>query len=211
MGDPHNDDFIPFVKEYIFETLKPELSSMGINSFEFSGDSQQWTQVFRDLFHDCGLDESDQTIYSLNPEGIVPESEIMEPYVIKSIDHDLIGNFSLINRSFLIDTIKEWWSDERNFLENGFGYVALMGNEIAGRCLTDGRHGKLTAIGIATKEEHRGKGIATALATSLIRRILREGHKPYWECMDENKLSKKTAMKCGLVYDFSYRLFFFDL
>lgn len=211
MGDPQNEDFIPFVRDYIFEVLKPELASRGIDSFEFSGDSSQWTQVFRDLFSDCGLGESKQIIYSLESESQVPEPNIDEAYDIRAIDEELLGNLTLENRPFLIDTIKEWWSDEKNFLENGFGYVAMAGKEIAGRCLTDGRLGGLTAIGIATKEEHKGKGIATALASTLILEILRLGHMPYWECMDENILSKKTAEKCGLAYDFSYRLFYFDL
>lgn len=211
MGDPHNKSFLSQVKDYIFGDLKKELASRGIEDFEFSGDSEQWTPVFREVFSDCHMEESDQTIYSLKREFSPGQQNLSSVYSLKKIDRELLSDSSLMNNNSLLETINLWWKTDENFLEKSYGVVAMKDDEIVGRCLIDGSYASLSAMGIATEEGHRGKGIATAMGKKLIEEILKSGHKPYWECMDTNLASKKTAEKCGLSYDFSYRLFYFSL
>ena len=54
-------------------------------------------------------------------------------------------------------------------------------------------------IGVETLERFRGKGLAAAAASEMIRFSLAAGKKPVWACHAGNIASRKTAEKIGLV------------
>ena len=91
------------------------------------------------------------------------------------------------------------WESADRFLMNGFGYVALEGDRICAVAFSAGISSEEVDIGVETREEYRGRGLASALAGKMCEHIMRIGKKPLWGHAGTNTGSMKTALKCGFI------------
>ena len=88
------------------------------------------------------------------------------------------------------------WSSPQEFLENGYGYVAIKDGGICAVAFAAVSSEEVD-IGVETYEEYRKKGLSSALTSKMIGRILEEGKKPVWSCAKSNEASQRTAIKAG--------------
>ena len=93
------------------------------------------------------------------------------------------------------------WSSKEQFLEKGFGYVALDGERVAAAAFSAAVSLDEVDIGIETDEQYRHRGLAKLLAARMCREILSIGKKPVWAHAISNEGSRRTAMACGFVED----------
>ncbi len=128
----------------------------------------------------------------------------------------------VIDRQFLdgsygnLDQVKEEMRSERSsvedFLEKSVGVCGLIGDEIVAWCMSEYNHGSRYAIGIATVEKHRQRGLATATADALMRRCLDHGFSRVgWHCWQRNEPSNRTAHKLGLKFVESYPVYVLEV
>jgi len=123
-----------------------------------------------------------------------------------------------IDRRFLskpyknIDQVKEEMCSERSsveeFLEKSVGVCGVIGDEVASWCMSEYNHSDRYEIGIATIEEHRRRGLATATAYALMRRCLEHGYNRVgWHCWKRNEPSNRAAIKLGFRFVESYPVY----
>ncbi|BAH41933.1 GNAT family N-acetyltransferase [Brevibacillus sp. RS1.1] len=66
------------------------------------------------------------------------------------------------------------------------------------------------AIGVETLEPYRQKGLSSTLAYQLKNRLHQEAATVWWDCMDSNIASQKTAEKAGLHLSHRYEIAWFS-
>jgi GNAT superfamily N-acetyltransferase len=103
------------------------------------------------------------------------------------------------------------WSSKEQFLEKGFGYVALDGDEVIAIAFSAAVSSEEIDIGVETDEHYRHKGLAKALADKMCREVLSVGKKPVWAHAVSNEGSKNTALSVGFVEERVNTLFWSTL
>ena len=93
------------------------------------------------------------------------------------------------------------WIGKEQFLKNGFGYVALDGDNVIAIAFSAAVSSEEVDIGVETDENYRYKGLAKALADKMCREVLNIGKKPVWAHAVSNEGSKHTALAVGFVED----------
>lgn len=94
------------------------------------------------------------------------------------------------------------YANAKTLLQNGVGYFALYGNQIAAGALayTNSNHG--IEIQIYTYGEHRRRGLATCTSATLLAYCLKHNIKPHWSAA--NAVSANLANKLGYVQNDQY-------
>ncbi|WP_151733229.1 GNAT family N-acetyltransferase [Paenibacillus tengchongensis] len=90
-------------------------------------------------------------------------------------------------------------------MQQGFGYAALAGQEVAGVCYSSFVTENTHAIGIETTPDYRGQGVGTLLANLVINDQMRHGFTPYWDCSLDNEASRRLALSLGFEQVHRYR------
>ena len=93
------------------------------------------------------------------------------------------------------------WSSEKQFLKNGFGYVAMDGDTVAAVAFSASVSTEEVDIGVETAEPYRRKGLAKALVDRMCRDIVSMGKKPVWAHAASNTGSMQTALSAGFSVD----------
>ena len=91
------------------------------------------------------------------------------------------------------------WESEEQFLDKGFGYIALEGDAIAAVAFSAAVSSAEVDIGVETMEPFRNKGYAKILSRRMCREILRQGKRPVWAHAQQNIGSERTALSCGFL------------
>lgn len=94
-----------------------------------------------------------------------------------------------------------------NYEENGIGYCCIYNGEIIGVASSNIFYKDGIEVNIKVEDEHRRKGIATALASSLILSCLEKNKKISWDAA--NLWSVGLAEKLGFKYDSTYNVYKF--
>jgi RimJ/RimL family protein N-acetyltransferase len=96
----------------------------------------------------------------------------------------------------------ETFLDEQDYLSNGFGFAATIDGNIIAGASTMTIYDKGTEIQVATRVEHRGKGLALACAAQFILECLDRKLRPHWDAANETSLH--MALKLGYEYKGEY-------
>jgi RimJ/RimL family protein N-acetyltransferase len=216
MGNAHNTEFSNQLNSFINTTIVDFLRQRDINCFEYSGDEQDWYPTIKDALSDRKIDEGWQRVYkSAKNQQYIEIEYIQEPYRPVVINHDFIAYINktqeIINSEFLINYIDQFWGSIGNFLAFGHGFAALHDNEIVSFALSSFVHDKTQAIGVETLEQHRRQGLSSFLVKMLLEEFEEQGIEAWWDCMESNIPSQKTAEKSGLVLNHSYKVCWFNL
>ena len=84
-------------------------------------------------------------------------------------------------------------------LTEGAAAGAIVGRRIVAICHTAARSDRHADLGVFTAEEFRGRGMATAAAALVARRIRQAGQIPVWSAGETNTASLRVAQKVGFV------------
>jgi len=82
-------------------------------------------------------------------------------------------------------------------LAEGFAACAIIAGEVVSSAFTSAITERYMDIGIRTVEEHRGKGLATAVASLVIKSVQGRGKTPVWLTYKNNDASLAVAHKLG--------------
>ncbi|RPJ41003.1 MAG: GNAT family N-acetyltransferase [Chloroflexi bacterium] len=92
----------------------------------------------------------------------------------------------LVSHLAYLDQVRGWidsfWHRPEDFLHTGFGFCALVDDQIASWCLTVFAAGSARELGLATVPTFRGRGLATRLAAACVEHALTHDIRPHWHC-----------------------------
>jgi len=214
MGCAANQIFNSNLRSFVNNNIIDFLKDKDLNFFEYASDAAEWYPIISDALSDRVLHESWQYVYrSKTDSPMDTEAVLSEPYCLHQIDKGFISSLNggniVSNPEFIIDYIHQFWGLADNYLALGNGYAAVRDDEIAGFAITDFLYEKTASIGVQTREQHRRKGLAGALVKTLLKTLHENGYNIWWDCMESNLASRKTAERAGLGFDHKYKLCWF--
>lgn len=210
---PPQDGFESFIDGAIIPFLKEK----GIRCFEFSAEGESWVPALHDALGSRDLQESYQYVYKSDPpawrHSVDGNPAVPEPFRAVRLDARQLHEWELDrveNGDFLIRYVEQYWGTLSNFLVEGFGYAALTdGNAIAGLAVSSAKFGMTRAIGVETLEDYRRLGLSSSLVKLLLNDFHNHGITAWWDCMESNIASQKTAEKAGLTRSHRYKINWF--
>ncbi|PYZ97622.1 GNAT family N-acetyltransferase [Alteribacter lacisalsi] len=211
IGDPRNDIFLKELVPFIAGPLKKMLAEEGMTWFEAVPAGKDWEEVLQRLFQNRKLSVWEQQVYRLN------DTDLIQPDYETSIDdyHFISAAQALadpqLNTSFLLDMIHDSWASELDFAASGTGFCAVYAGEVVSACLTNFFAGRIHSASLATREDHRRKGIGKQVTYLFAGECFNKGLEPYWDCTTTNTPSVKTAEGAGFYKDFTYRVYSFPV
>lgn len=214
MGCASNDEFNNNIKALIEGTILPFLAAKNMDYFEFSFDEEAWVSIIFKALLDKEIKADWQRVYKSKVDsqidGVIELPNSYSLYRINSSFISSIENGKVVrNQDFLIDYIILFWGSVDNFLSSGHGYAAVSEGEIVSFSITSALYDKTFSIGVETLEKHRRKGLAGKLTNILLKTLYEKGYNIWWDCMDSNIASQKTAECSGLVLDHKYKVYWF--
>lgn len=87
------------------------------------------------------------------------------------------------------------WGDARSLLSEGFAAGAVISGRLVAVALTSALTGRHADVGVATLDGWRGRGLATAAASLVARRVQETGRVPVWSAGEDNHASLRVAQK----------------
>lgn len=157
-------------------------------------DDPRWRALIRDVHADAVADRS-MRAYLPGPEcadrvddfaGRVPDGyklSALSPTMAATIDDGLtphgIGVFG----------------GPAAFAREGLGFGLISGDVVACAATSYARSARHVEIAIATRREHRRRGLAACAASALARRVLGMGLVPHWNA--SNPVSQRLALRLG--------------
>mgnify|MGYP001815351312 CR=1 FL=1 len=133
-------------------------------------------------------------------------SRLPDGYRPVQMDLDLARRLGAEESRFAEDHMVNFDSPE-DFVARGFGFCLLRGDQIASVATTFAICSKGIEIQINTREEHRRKGLATAVAAHLILHSLEQGLDPNWDAANESSVG--LATKLGYTPQGTYPMLFY--
>ena len=169
------------------------------------------SKIYRDFFH--AEHKSRFVLITDKPDVIRFFSKKEELMTDKRIEYsfDPAHPFSIDVCDFMIERISDdnieniqgkiipsfSWESDRQFLKNGFGYVARDKKICASVAFSAAVSSDEIDIGVETIEEYRHHNLAKILAERMCREIISMGKKPVWAHSVTNTASMKTALSVG--------------
>lgn len=195
-----------FKSEWLSESRKKELGIVKIYYY-----SDIWEKELLEGLKEHHYNLYDRSLFKHDLKDI-PKIKITDNIMVKKINNEVIQNVSLGNLNCVIDEITGMWGSVNNFLNNGFGYCAIMNNNIISWCTAEYISKNSCGIGIETIEEHERKGVATSIANAFLKECLALNITLYWDSWKKNIPSVRVAEKNNFqkVCDFKVGFLKFD-
>ena len=89
------------------------------------------------------------------------------------------------------------WESPRELLSEGFVACAVVSGAIVATALTSARSARYAEVGVYTHQDFRRRGLATAAASIVVRRVQKAGLTPVWSAGEHNAASLRVAQKLG--------------
>ncbi len=128
MGNATNQIVINEWKIFYRNTIIPFLKEKDVNYFEFACEEEAWYTTINSTLKENEVNESWQRVYKSKINSkIIADDWIPLSYRFYQIDKVFISNINtrVSNQKFLIDYVEEFWGSIENYLNLGYGYVAV--------------------------------------------------------------------------------------
>lgn len=97
------------------------------------------------------------------------------------------------------------FEDERQFMDDGLGYVAMKGREIISGCFAYGYSSGMMEIQVETRTDYRRLGLAQACSAAFLLECAERGIYPNWNASNEQSVG--LAEKLGYVFHREYQVY----
>jgi ribosomal protein S18 acetylase RimI-like enzyme len=160
--------------------------------------SDAWKPIIEQALQRLGLSDSLRYYYRLTQPFAPAPVSLKETIVLAPIERALVEDTSLMNSDLLIDEIHSESPSLESFFRQNFGFCALDGRQLVGWCLAEYHYQTCYELGIETIEAFQRQGIATHVASAVIKRAFAQGATEIgWHCRANNIPSIATALKLG--------------
>lgn len=167
--------------------------------------SNAWKPTIEHVLQRLGMSVSLRHYYRLREPSLPLPSPLKDTIVVARIDQTLVEDASVVNRDLLIDEIHSESPSLEHFFRQHFGFCALDGRQLVGWCLAEYHYQGRYELGIGTIETYQRQGVATHVASAVIKRAFAEGATEIgWHCWASNIPSIATALKLGFQKERDY-------
>lgn len=178
-----------------FETVFSSLKEKNICEFEFSTEDGELCTAILDVFSDQELFSEEE--YSYRKADNCNLNLDLPSYTFLEVDQGFLNELNNYdNEDMLLERLNNSWYSQEEFLEQSKCFVALQRKKIVGIIFGSARFSNIIVVDIEVLEEHRGKGIATALTANFVNTCTRIGCIVQWDCVESNVQSHAVAKKC---------------
>jgi RimJ/RimL family protein N-acetyltransferase len=124
---------------------------------------------------------------------------------VKPIDGALLDQPGLAIPDHVTGWISANWGTTEHFLQTGFGFCTVHGEQLVCWCLADCVSGDACEIGIRTHPDYRRRGLATLTVAATVDYCLARGLKTIgWHCHEDNRGSQRVAEGVGFKMERTY-------
>lgn len=193
-----------------FETVFSSLRKKNIHSFDFWSEDDELYAAILDIFSDKEVYSEEE--YSYRKSDNCSYNVTLPSYIFLEVDRcflNMADNYE--NVDMLLERLNHSWYCQENFLQQSKCFIALQGKKIIGIIFGSARFSNIIGVDIEVLEEHRKKGIATALTAHFVNACVRMGCIVQWDCIESNVKSQKVAEKCGFHLFKKRPYYWFDL
>lgn len=199
------EEAINFFKEkWLSVNKRRKLGIVKINYY-----SDIWKKELLEGLKEMNCNLYDRSLFKQDLKNI-PEVKISDSIVVKKIDNELLQNASFGNLNCVIDEVTSMWGSADNFINNGFGYCAIMNGYIISWCTAEYVSENYCGIGIETIEEYERKGVATIISNAFLKECLNLNITPYWDSWKRNISSVRVAEKNNFQKVCDYKVGFIE-
>jgi len=172
--------------------------------------SEDWEGVIREI-HDGKLIKRMRYAFTSVKLDIVHLQQLRDRlpnrYRLERMDLKLAQQLAAERSGFTTDHMLNFASPQ-DFIERGFGYCVLSGEEIVSVATTFAVCHKGIEIQINTRKKHRGIGLATAVAAQLLIHSMERNLDPNWDAA--NEISAGLAKKLGYTPQGTYPMYIYN-
>ena len=204
-GNPQNPDFNHALNQAIFSRsiLGEDVKELG---FVLASDA--WVESLVHIFSPHTPIAFTRRHYVC--KGLAPDwqSHLPEGFTVCRITSELLNRPGIKISDHVYGWMRNNWGTTSWFLERGFGFVTVHGEEVVSWSLADCISGSRCEIGIRTVPNYRRRGLATVTAAASVDYALSHGFSMVgWHCDDENLGSIGTAEKVGFTKERNYTMY----
>jgi GNAT superfamily N-acetyltransferase len=208
-GNGQNRAFAADLKKLFLERLYFQARLEGVTAFVLYYSDGSWEPTIEEILDGRNPVKVARRYYEL--KTLDERRRVVAPanLVLQQVDAKLMDEINLENLDALKAEMVSECPSVEEFLKTRLGVCAIVGNEIAGWCLSEYNRGDRCEIGIETVEKFQRQGIGTLTARSLIELAQAEGARRIgWDCYKENAPSVATALKLGFEKKSDYAVYF---
>lgn len=198
VGDENDAAFNDALAEMIKGKIIPAGRAAGWARFNLQYHPNGWEEKLDAVFADTVVVKDYQHFYRFRRPRVDWRERLPAGLQLRRVDADLLQQDHRDNVARLRDHAEDSFGSVEAFLEHGFGFCILQGDDIASWCLCDCAIGSRCEIGIHTDPKYRRRGLATAAAAGAVEYCLSRGFTHIgWHCWSSNHPSAATAERVG--------------
>lgn len=230
IGRSDNERFNSLVRQTLVQELLPEALDAGedmLNLEVYSERGSEWSPVLHHMFderlcegvrvpfqfnlakYEKWLESSSNPSLSYGSNSSSSSLSIFPGYALQVIDRAVMVE----DKSHIIEhEILKFWHSVDDFIRYGVGTCVVYEGKVVGTCISVFVSGIHHETGIHTYERvHRGKGLATAMASAYVRLVLEQGCVPHWTTEDFRQDSIVIAGKLGFEQGSTYPAYYMPI
>lgn len=166
-------------------------------------------EMMSNIFYDKNIECEWQYNYKV-VEYKIADLKNQDMSEIVSIDKEFFHS-KYKNVSYVLDEIISAWGNVDNYLDNGIGFAVIKDDEIVSKIISIAAYEANYVLGVDTLPSYRRLGYASLLLRKVLNDAKEKGYKILWDCHEFNEASKNTAQSQGLVFDYKYKVCWFQL
>jgi RimJ/RimL family protein N-acetyltransferase len=154
------------------------------------------------MFSDRIMESEDEFFYR-KADKIESKIQIPVEYTIAMVNAKFVEQLEqeeYENKKLLEERLLESWGSYKYFLNKSVAFVAIHQKRIVAVIVGTARFHNIVPIDIETEEQHRKKGLASALTQCFVNECIDNQLIAQWNCVDSNIASKRTAQKAGFKF-----------
>jgi GNAT superfamily N-acetyltransferase len=199
-GEVDNERTLRSVTELLVVQVLPQARAKGVDWFKVRALSPTLEQHLPRMFPGVGLEASPYLFFEHDrTTGSRKRPSIGVSISLLGTTRETLCSGDYTDSEEVREEIRFMWPSEERFYERGFGVLAVHESEIVCWCTAEYVGPTSCGVGIATRPDYQGRGIATAAAARFVEESHRRGLTPCWECRETNVASVRVAEKAGFV------------
>jgi RimJ/RimL family protein N-acetyltransferase len=197
VGDPGNLAFNEVLGKLILEEIIPQGREAGWAVFNLHYHPDSWEAVLDAMLGDTVVVKNHQR-YFKHRRRVEWRDRLPPGFEMRRVDAGLFAETHLTNLEQLRAFSESGYPSLESFLEHGFGFCLVAGDEIVSWCTSDCVIGHRCEVGIRTHKDHRRRGFATLTSAAAIDYCLSQGISDIgWHCWSQNLASAAAAERAG--------------
>jgi len=196
-GYPDNDQFNSSLQNLIVEEIAPELLSRNLNFSVVFCCSDVWDSKIQFIFKSLSSTKKYRWLHAFKKRKVSWKVVVPSGFRAERIDEVFLESKNLLNINKVIDYIIFNWDSIYNYIQKGFGFCLVCGDEIVSWCISGNNVGKKCKLTIGTDEKYSNKGFASLTVSVFLSHCIKNNLKPVWHCGTENLPSIAVARKMG--------------